>query len=54
MILRMEYERSERGKQKQEYSLCRFQNYAKIMKQNANGFHDFLDFKAKVSPTYTR
>ena len=54
MIMRVAYERCERGQQKQEYVLHRFQNYANIFRTNYNGVNDFLDFKAKVSPSYHR
>lgn len=51
MVLRMVYDRVERGQQKQEYTVYRFQNYAGIFRSNSNGINDFLDFKAKVSPS---
>jgi hypothetical protein len=54
MVMRSVYERCERGQQKQEYTVHRFQNYANIFRVNSNGLNDYLDFKAKVAPSYMR
>ena len=54
MINRVIYERCARGQQRQEYSVHRFQNYAGIFRNPTKGINDFLDFKAKVSPSYNR
>lgn len=54
MVLRVVYDKIERGQQKQEHVVHRFQNYASIFRINSNGFNDFLDLKAKVSPSYNR
>lgn len=52
--MRVVYDQLERGEQRKQYTVTRFQNYANIFRVNTNGCKDFLDFKAKVSPSFNR